>query len=497
MAETVLSMNHINKSFGGVPVLKNVDFSIKKGSIHALVGGNGAGKSTLMKIMTGVYSCDNGTVTVNGEEKKITKPNIARDSGIRMIFQELSLIPTLSVVENIFLNHEIKKGAFVDKKEMNAKAQELLDEIGVKVDVNKRVGNLEIGICQLIEIAKALSSAFSVLIMDEPTASLTEEETQNLFQIMRNLQKKGASIVYISHRLKEVLEISDEITVLRDGEVIRTDSNSAFSMESLIGDIIGKNEASDFEYIEREGQILDEVMLRVENLSWEENHNKISFEVKKGEVVGLVGLLGSGRTEIVEALFGIRKHKGTQIYVDGKEVRIRNVQDAVENGIALIPEDRRTQGLTLTHSIMDNTILPNLKQLTKGGFLHLKHCRQMSEECISEFNVKANGVNDMMLNLSGGNQQKVVIGKWFATEPKVILMDEPTAGVDIGAKTEIIELIRRFVERQKSVVFISSELSEVLGVCDRVIVLKDGGITQEIRRSTIHNEEELQHAVQA
>lgn len=496
MTENVLSMTDICKSFGGVPVLKGVNFSLNRGSIHALVGGNGAGKSTLMKIMTGVYACDSGEISVNGETKKIQNPNVAREYGIKMIFQELSLIPTLTVAENIYLNHEIKRGVFVDKKAMEEAADRLLTEMGVSVDVKKRVSELDVGICQLIEIAKALSTNFSVLVMDEPTASLTEEETGKLFEIMRRLKEKGASIVYISHRLKEVLEIADEISVLRDGRVVRNDAADAFTMESLIDDIIGKRDGNQFRYVDRSDEICDEIMLDVQDLTWDGNPNRISFSVRKGEVVGLVGLLGSGRTEVVETLFGIRKQKGARITIDGKTVHNRGIADAIGNGFALIPEDRRRQGLILMHSIRENAILPSLAMLCRGCLLNIKNCNAWSEECITEFNVKANGIHDSMMSLSGGNQQKIVIAKWFKKRPKVLLMDEPTAGVDIGAKTEIIKIIRKFVKEKRSVIFISSELSEVLAICDRIIILKDGKIKGTVARTEIKTEEELQHAVQ-
>lgn len=425
MAENVLVMRGICKSFGGVPVLKNVDFTLQKGMIHALVGGNGAGKSTLMKIMSGVYSCDSGSITVNSVTKHITSPNVAREMGIKMIFQELSLVPTLTVAENIFLNHEKTKRGFMDSAAMQREAKELLHRIGVDIDVKKTVSDLDVGVCQLIEIAKAISTSFSVLIMDEPTASLTEEETQNLFSIMRKLKQEGVSIVYISHRLKEVLKIADEISVLRDGNIVRHDTADHFRMEDLIEDIIGKGSNARFQYISRDEEISSELMLRVEDLGWHGNPNRISFDVKKGEVVGLVGLLGSGRTEIVETLFGIRKQSGCRIYVDGQLVQSRNVSEAIANGFALIPEDRRRQGLTLIHSLESNVSLPNLKKLCGRLFLRPRNVKRYASEAIEEFGVKANGPSDPISSLSGGNQQKIVIAKWFKKEPKILLMDEP------------------------------------------------------------------------
>ena len=307
MEDNAISMTNICKGFGGVSVLKNVDFHLKKGEIHALVGGNGAGKSTLMKIMTGVYSCDSGEIRINGEVKKIRSTKDSEECGIRMIFQELSLIPTLTVEENIFLNHEKKGKVFLSKKQMKKAAEELLEELEIKVDVNARIKDLEVGICQLVEIAKALSVDASVLVMDEPTASLTDEETRLLFKIMKRLQQKGVSIVYISHRMKEILDISDTISVLRNGEIVTTQPTSDMTLDSIIRYMMGESAVNQFEYKERTVPVSKETMLKVENLTWKGNPNTISFHVKKGEVLGIVGLMGSGRTETLETLFGLRK----------------------------------------------------------------------------------------------------------------------------------------------------------------------------------------------
>jgi len=497
MQETeAITMEGIYKSFGGVPVLVDVDFHLDKGTIHALCGGNGAGKSTLMKIMTGVFKHDSGTVKVNGEVATINSPIDAKSYGINMVFQEMSLIPTLTVTENIYLTHEIKKGLFEDRKKMQKAAKEFLEDLGIDVDVNAYIKDLPVGACQLVEIAKAMSLDSKVLVMDEPTTSLTEYETNILFRIMRNLKQRGVSIVYISHRMQEVLDIADKIAVLRDGKIVVDKDRDQHDMDSLIDYIIGKKVEQQMQYRKREGAILDENLLEVRDLSVDGRIKNIAFNVKKGEVLGLVGLMGSGRTEIVEVLSGLRSQGNANITLDGKEISIKNVDDAIKKGITLVPEDRRREGLVLMHSVMDNICAPNFGRLKNGIFLNKKKCKDITKECIDDFVIKADGVDTIVFNMSGGNQQKVVISKWFKTDPTLLLLDEPTAGVDIGAKGEIMNIIRHFVSKEKGVIFISSELAEVLGICDRIIVLKDGEIKAEYDREELKSEEELQHAVQ-
>ena len=496
MSEYIIDMTNICKGFGGVPVLKNVNFRLKKGEIHALVGGNGAGKSTLMKIMTGVYSCDSGVIKVDGEVKKINSTKDSEACGIRMIFQELSLVPTLTVEENIFINHEKINGAFLDKKTMKQRAHDLLQELEIDVDVNARIKDLEVGVCQLVEIAKALSVDASVLVMDEPTASLSDEETKLLFKIMKRLQDRGVSIVYISHRMKEILEISDTISVLRNGELVTTKPTSELNLDSIIKYMMGENAVNQFVYKERTVPVGTETMLRVENLTWKGNPNKISFEVKKGEVLGIAGLMGSGRTETLETLFGLRKQYGAKIVLDGEELNVKSPSYAVSKGITLIPEDRRRLGVILMHSLKQNINLPSVDHLKKGFLLNKKACENQAEECVKEYNIVSDGIDIPVRKLSGGNQQKVVISKWFKTNPKLILMDEPTAGVDIGAKGEIVKIIRKFAEEQKSVIFVSSELAEMMAVCDRILVYSKGKLISELTHSEIINEEVLQNAIQ-
>ncbi|MHB1394490.1 MAG: sugar ABC transporter ATP-binding protein [Clostridia bacterium] len=496
MSDYVLSLEGIRKSFFGVKVLDNVDFKVKKGTVHALVGGNGAGKSTLMKILTGVYTSDGGVIKIKDAETKIDDYNMARKIGISLIFQELSLVPDLTVAENIFLNREIKQGLIRDIKKMNQKSKEILDDLGIQINVEEKIRNLSVGLCQLIEIAKALSVDSSILIMDEPTSSLSEKETEILFNIMKRLKVKGVSIIYISHRMNEIFRVSDEISVLRDGKLILTEKTSNLNMKLLINHMIGKSVEKTMEWQEDDKRISDEVILQVENLSLGNVLKNISFSVRKGEILGLAGLMGSGRTEIAETLFGLRKPDRGEIILNGKKINLKNNKHAVDNGIVLISEDRRRQGLVLMHTVKDNVVLPNLESLTRGGILRPLQLQKLSDEAVTDFNVKTNSINTTISNLSGGNQQKVVIAKWLKTKPQLLIMDEPTAGVDVSSKGEIIGIIREFAEKQKSVIFISSEIPEMLAVCDRILVLRNGRITAEYNHNEIESEEVLQHAIQ-
>lgn len=496
MSEYIITLEKIRKAFFGVTVLNEVDFRLRQGSVHALVGGNGAGKSTLMKILIGVYSHDGGTIKINDQETVIDNYNMAREKGISLIFQELSLVPDLTVAENIFLNRELKKGVVRDIKEMNRKARELLEGLGIDINPEEKIKNLGVGLCQLVEIAKALSVDSSVLVMDEPTASLTEKETEILFQIIEKLKEKGVSIVYISHRMNEIFKVADEISVLRDGKMVITEKTKNLDMKMLIDYMIGKNVEKAMEWEERKTPVGDEVLLEVEHISLGDTLQDITFELRRGEILGLAGLMGSGRTEIVETLFGLHKPDGGEIRLKGERVSFRNVRQAIEHGVVLVPEDRRLQGLILMHSVKDNMALPNLPGLTKNGVVNPRRVNQLSQEGIEELNVKTDGLNTKISNLSGGNQQKVVIAKWLKTDPQLLMMDEPTAGVDVGSKGEIINMVRNFAEQHKSVIFISSEIPEMLSVCDRIIVLRDGKVTGEFLHSEIESEEVLQHAIQ-
>lgn len=492
----LISLEGIQKKFYGVTVLDNVDFHLEKGVVHALVGGNGAGKSTLMKILTGVYTCDGGTIKINGEKVIIKNTKDAQEKGIRMIFQELSLSPTLSVMDNIFLAQELKKGLFLDKITMRKRTQELLDNLGIEAHPDDIIQDLDVGICQLIEIAKALLADSRILVMDEPTASLTDRETIILFKIIENLKNKGVSIVYISHRMKEIFQVADRIAVLRDGKIVVDKNKDEYTMKSLIDDMLGTKIEKTMEYIKRVIPVSDEVMLEVNNLTIAKRIQNISFNVKKGEVLGIAGLMGSGRTEVLETIAGIRPQGESNIILDGEGLNIRSVKNAINKGIVLIPEDRRRQGLVLMHSVKENICLPNFRRIIKGIIIDKKKVRKLCDESIGELNIKTSGIDTIISNLSGGNQQKVVIAKWLKTNPKLLLLDEPTAGVDVGAKGEIIDIIRKFVTKGNSVILVSSELSELIAVCDRILVFSACSIKGEHKRENIDSEEILQHAIQ-
>jgi ribose transport system ATP-binding protein len=496
MNEYALEMDQICKSFNGVVVLDHVNFKVKQGEVHAIIGGNGAGKSTLMKILTGVYTNDGGTIRVNGKEVKFNNPNDSKNNGVTMIFQELSLVPTLTVAENIFLNQEPVKNSLIDYKTIRNRTKEILDSFEIDIDPDAVVGDLSVGYCQLIEIAKALSRETKILVMDEPTASLSESETVILFNLVRRLKAKGVSIVYISHRMSEIFGIADAITVLRDGKNIITESSKDINMEQVIEYMIGSKMEKAFEWVERDYKGDNSTILEVKSLSVGTSVNNVSFKLKKGEVLGIAGLMASGRTEILESIFGIRKRTGGNIILEGKEVHINNVQDAIENGIALVPEDRRRQGLVLDHTVKENLTLPILKRLQKFMFIDDKKSNDIVDQYIKQLNIKTDGGNKVIKLLSGGNQQKVVIAKWLVNSPKVLLLDEPTAGVDVGAKGEIIDIVRKFANTGNSVMLVSSELAELLAVCDRILVLHDGILTKELNRKDINSEEVLQHAIQ-
>lgn len=496
MSQYVLEMKGIEKSFG-VPVLKGVDFSLKKGEVHALVGGNGAGKSTLMKIMTGVYTKDAGDIFVDGSKVKIDHTHDAKDNGIAMIFQELSLIQTMTVAENIFLGEEVTKGGFRDIERMNKRSKEVLEELGLEIDPKATVSQLSVGMSQMVEIAKAVSKKARILVLDEPTASLSESETTHLFHVMKALKEKGVSMVYISHRMNEILNVSDSITILRDGFVVHSGKVSEMSLDEIIAHMLGGSSDKKFHWIERNYDKGGADILTVEHLKINEKIGDISFSLKKGEILGFAGLMGSGRTEILETLFGIRKKQSGTIKINQTAVAIDNPRQAIKSGLALIPEDRRKQGLVLIHTVKENAVLPKISALRKKGVLvDDKKANEIVEENIKQLGVVTESIHKRINLLSGGNQQKIVIAKWLNMNPEIIMLDEPTAGVDIGAKAEIIELIRGFADKGKGVVFVSSELTELMAVCDRIIVLFDGRITGEIDRKEIKTEEELQYAIQ-
>jgi ribose transport system ATP-binding protein len=497
MGTSILNMSQISKSFNGIKVLEDVSFDLKKGEVHALMGGNGAGKSTLMKILTGVYELDSGQIYMDGNDVHIKNPTDAEKQGISMIFQEFSLVSTFTVAQNVYLGREPRtKLGFIDDKQSLELTRKLLEELNVDMKPNAIVGDLGVGYWQMTEIAKALSKETKILIMDEPTSSLTNRESEILFEFIARLKLKGISIIYISHRMDEIFRICDRITILGDGRHIITAETSELNMDSVIQHIAGKS-MEKFEWKERARHSDESVILRVENLKTNNRVNGINFELKHGEVLGIAGLMGSGRTETMRALFGIDQITDGEIYMKGIKIKIHSAQDAMDKGIALVPEDRREQGLILDHTVKDNILLPSISKIRNKAFLiNEKKGNQLSQDWVEKLSIKTDSIHKTVKFLSGGNQQKVVFAKWLANEPEIIMLDEPTIGIDIRAKIEIIEMIRELANAGKSILLISSEMTELLAVSDRVLVFYDGKIVKHFMRDEINSEEDLQHAVQ-
>ena len=501
MSDAIVSMQGITKAFNNITVLNNVDFELREGEIHALLGENGAGKSTLMKILRGVYQPDAGKIIVQGKSyDKFNTPNDARKAGIGMVFQEFSLVPTLTVAQNIFLTREIKnKVGLLDDKECEKRAKAFFDELEVDIDPHSIVSSLSTGYRQLTEITAALSQEARILIFDEPTASLTQIETLSLFRLMRRLKNKGISMIYISHRMEEIFKIADRITVLRDGRKIITDNISNLTIAGVIEHILGRKAEAINSRTVISTVRKDKILLEVNNLKCARGIHDVSFKLYSGEVIGIAGLMGSGRTELMQVIFGINPIKSGEIRTNGKQVQPKNPEDSMKSSVALIPEDRRVQGLILDHSIKENFILPmvQLNRLANGKlFVDYRKGASLAEHYVKNLKIRADSIDKVVRFLSGGNQQKVVIAKWLSTDPEILLMDEPTAGVDIGTKGEIIDMVRELAKQGKGIIFISSELQELLAVCDRVIVIKNGIIDRELDRQEIPGEEKLHQILQ-
>ena len=470
-----IEMRGIDKSFGSNQVLKNAGFELRDGEVHALMGENGAGKSTLMKILTGVYTRDAGTVLVDGKEVVYKNPQEAEKAGIVFIYQELNVLFDLTVEENLFMGKEITKGfGICDKKAMRAKAQEVMDRMGVNIPVHAVMSDLSVGQQQMVEICKALMADAKVIIMDEPTAALTASETRGLFEVINSLRKKGVSIVYISHRMEEIFELCDRITVLRDGQYVGTENIADIDLDHVVQMMIGRTIGERFP--KRESHIGAEVLL-VEGLTSGKLFKDVHFDVKAGEVLGVSGLMGAGRTEIMQALFGNIHLDAGKIFIDGKEVTIKNPRQAIANGIGFITEDRKVEGLLLEKSIAENIHIANLGKVSNGFVLNKDKQMALVKRGIEEFKVRCFGPEHECGNLSGGNQQKIVLAKWVYTDPKILILDEPTRGVDIGAKKEIYNIINQMAADGVAVIMVSSELPEVLGMSDRIAVVHEGKIT--------------------
>ncbi|MBQ7012631.1 MAG: sugar ABC transporter ATP-binding protein [Oscillospiraceae bacterium] len=471
-----IEMKGINKSFGTNQVLKDAGFLLKDGEVHALMGENGAGKSTLMKNLTGVYTRDAGTVLVDGKEVVYKSPQEAEKAGIVFIYQELNVLYDLTVEENLFMGKEITKGfGICDRKAMRKKAQEVMDKMGVNIPINAVMSDLSVGQQQMVEICKALMVDAKVLIMDEPTAALTQSETEGLFKLIKSLREKGVSIVYISHRMEEIFELCDRITILRDGTYVGTEYIKDINMDDIVRMMIGREIGE--RYPKREGVTIGDEVLYVENLSKGKTFQNVNFRVHAGEVLGVSGLMGAGRTEIMHAIFGNLPYDSGRILINGEAVNIKCARDAINAGIGFITEDRKTEGLLLEKSIAENIELANLGKVSDKSVLSKKKGTELVKKGIDEFHIKCFGPQHECANLSGGNQQKVVIAKWVYTDPKVLILDEPTRGVDIGAKKEIYSVINDLAAKGVAIIMVSSELPEVLGMSDRIMVVHEGKVT--------------------
>ena len=497
-AENAVEMRSISKSFNGVSVLTDVDFEVRQGEVHALVGGNGAGKSTLMKIMQGVHQPNSGEILINGAPVRISSIQDAKAAGIGMVFQEFSLVPSLTVAQNIFLGVEpLTRAGLIDDREARRRAKDVLTEMQVEIDPRADISRLGTAYWQLAEIAKALAQDARVLIMDEPTASLAKHEAEALFRLIERLKNRGISIIYISHRMDEVYRVGDRITILRDGRRLLTEPLSNVTPEQIVEGIVGKKIEGQLIYRDRgpAGQP-GHPLLEVRGLNAGPRVKDVSFTLHAGEILGLAGLMGSGRTELARTLFGIDRVESGEILIRGKKADLSSSQRAIDAGLALIPEDRRDQGLVLEHSVRDNILLPSLGQISRGPLLDLTAAKTLSSALIERFAIKVADPNKAVQLLSGGNQQKVVLAKWLGTNPDVLILDEPTAGVDIGTKSEILDQVRALADEGKGVIIISSEYPELLAVSDRVLIIRDGSVIRDIPRNEIVDEEALQLAVQ-
>jgi len=478
----LLHLKGITKQFGGVKALTDVDLQVNKGEIQALLGENGAGKSTLMKILSGGYQCDSGTILIDGQEVRISNPVQAGELGIGIIYQEFSLIPHMTVAENIFMGREITgKTGQLNYRKMNSLAGEYLKKLGVNIRPGERIANLSVAEKQFVEIAKAISRQVRVLILDEPSATLTPKEVERLFVLMRDLKKKGVAMIFISHHLDEIFDIADRVSVLRDGCYIGTKPVSETDHDDLVHMMVGRNVDYEFPEKSAESAADNEIVLNVKHLTGKTGGPSVSFHLRKGEILGISGLVGAGRTEMIRALIGADHASEKDVEIFGKKAPLASPTESLKKGIGLLPEDRKTQGVILPFSVEHNVTLCTLKQICNGmGLLDRKQSRQVVAEYVKSVNIKTPGIWQSVGNLSGGNQQKVVIAKWLNSRSRILIFDEPTRGIDVVAKTEIYHLMRQLTEEGISIIMISSELPEVVGMSDRVLVMRNDRIVSEL-----------------
>lgn len=477
MGEYILEMNNITKIFPGVKALDNVSLKVKPGSVHALMGENGAGKSTLMKCLFGIYHEDGGEIILNGKPEKIMTSKQALDLGVSMIHQELHPIRFRPVMENIWLGRFPMKGIAVDKRAMIQKTKELFKEVDLDINPEMLAGNLSASSLQLVEIAKAVSYKSKVIIMDEPTSSLTENETQHLFKIINKLRDQGCGIIYISHKMEEILRIANEVTIMRDGQYVGTWDSKDLTTDLIISRMVGRDMTNRFPPKEYKPQ--DETVLKVEAFTspLPKSFKNVSFELKKGEILGIGGLVGAQRTEVVEAIFGLHDIVSGTLEKDGKPLKIKSPRDAIKEKIALLTEERRATGIFGILSVLDNTVIANQKNYAHAGVLREGERYRASKKSNEELRTKTPSMKELIQNLSGGNQQKVLLARWLLTNPDILILDEPTRGIDVGAKYEIYTIMHKLAKEGKSIIMISSEMPELLGMSDRIMVMCEGKVT--------------------
>lgn len=490
-----LKIEGVNKSFPGVKALDDINFSVKKGSVHVLCGENGAGKSTLMKIINGIYNQDSGKIYIDGELVDINSPVEAQDHGISMIFQELNYVPEMTVEENFVAGRwPTNKFGKVNWKKARETAQSLLEEEGLDYSLDTKLKNLTISDIQLLEISKAVSYDSDIIIMDEPTSAISDKEIEVLFDKINSLRDRGKSIIYISHKMDEIFQIADEITVLRDGKVVATEKAENLSEDKVVSLMVGRELSKTFPKADIE---IGKKIFEVKNLSRKNVISDINFDVHRGEIVGFAGLVGAGRTEVMRALFGLDRFDSAEIKIKGKKAEITNTSDSIDNGLVMLSEDRHRYGIIPVRSVRENITLSNLEDYIYGGRLHAKEEREEVEDISGKLNVKTPSIETAVSSLSGGNQQKVILAKWLVNDPDVFLLDEPTRGIDVGAKYEIYKLMVELAKEGKGIVMVSSELPELIGMCDRIYVMSEGRITGELEREEFSQEAIMKYAIGA
>lgn len=491
MAEELFRMEGICKSFPGVKALDNVYLSVNKGEVHGLVGENGAGKSTLMKIMSGVYRADAGKIFIEGQEVNIDSVNKAQELGVSIIFQELNLCPHMTVADNIFIGRPPKKGPFIDDKKLHADAQKVLDGLGIDINSHALVNTLSVAQQQMVEIAKAISRNCRILVLDEPSAALTDKEVDKLFEIIRNLQKKEVGMVYISHRMNELEVICERVTAIRDGQYIGTRNYKDITVDELVNMIVGRTLEDKYPKYERK---IGEVLFEARNVRRKDIVNVDKLNVRKGEILGIAGLMGSGRTEIARCIFGADKADSMELFMEGKPIKIKSTGQAIAHGIGYATEDRKHDGLALKLDVEYNTNMAHLKQLSRFGIIDDKEGHRNAQKYKEMLRTKTPSLRQLAGNLSGGNQQKIVLSKWLCNDVKLLIVDEPTRGIDVGAKYEVYELFNRLSDQGVAIIMISSELPEILGMSDRVLVVHEGTINAELETKKTTQEEIMYYA---